>query len=249
VSGFFAVLLRVHLGCATAATAAFWLAACAPKGGPFHRAAGRWFSRLIYAAGATGGALAIAQLAAPTFVRPPDPALPPDAVLAFVRVTRQTMWFVLYALLIIVAPVQHGLAVVAATSQPRRVRSRPHAALSLLSMFGSVLLLPAAVSWQQWVFLIVTPIGFVVGVRNLAYAGRPFATPGEWQKEHLTSLITAGITLHTVMFVFASSRTMGLTLHGWQALVPWTLPALVGLPIILLLRGRWRARVFHRERL
>jgi hypothetical protein len=151
---------------------------------------------------------------------------------------------VLYALFIIVTPVQHGLAVVAASSQPMRVRSRPHATLSLLSMLGSALILSAAVSWQQWMFLIVAPIGFVVGVRNLAYASRPFATPGEWQKEHLTSMITAGITLHTVMFVFMVSRTMGMTLQGWGALAPWAVPALAGLPIILLLRSRWRARTF-----
>jgi len=100
------------------------------------------------------------------------------------------------------------------------------------------------VAWQQWMFLIVAPIGFAVGLRNLAYASRPFATPGEWQREHLTSMITAGITLHTVMLVFTSSRTMGLTLQGWAALAPWTVPALVGLPIILLLRRRWRARTF-----
>jgi hypothetical protein len=55
-------------------------------------------------------------------------------------------------------------------------------------------------------------------------------------------MITAGVMLHTVMFVFASSRTLGLTLSGFPALVPWTLPAVVGLPIILWLRRRWVPR-------
>jgi len=242
VSGFFGALLGVHLVCAAAATMAFWLAAFSSKGGHFHRRTGRLFSRLIYSAAVTGGALAIAHLIAPLAVRPPDPPLTPDAALAAARATRQTMWLVLYALVIIVTPVQHGLAVVAAGAQPMRTRSRLHAVLNTLALLGSVVLVPAAVSWQQLTFLIVAPIGFVVGLRNLSYATQPFATPAAWQKEHLTSLITAGITLHTVLLVFTLSRTLGVALHGWRAFAPWTLPALIGLPIIFWLRTRWRAR-------
>jgi hypothetical protein len=240
VSAFFAALLRVHLMFAASSTIAFWLAASAPKGGPFHRAAGRWFARLIYATAFTGGTLAVAQLVAPTFVRPPDPAWSADTIAANVRLTRQTMWLVLYVLITIVAAVQHGLATIAAAAQPLRLRSRPHAFWNLLAMAGSVLLIPAAVPWRQWLFIIVAPIGFIVGLRNLRYASQPFATPAGWQREHLTSMITAGIMLHTVMFVFASSRTLRLTLSGWAVLAPWTVPALVGLPIILWLRSRWR---------
>ncbi len=233
----FAALLRVHLACAAGATIAFWLAAFAPKGGPFHRKAGYAFSRLIYAAAVTGGLMALVELAAPTFVRPPDPSATADSIAAAVRLTRQTMWLVVYLLIIIVTPVHHGLATIAAAAQPMRLRSRVHAVWNLLSMIGSVLLVPAAVAWQQWTYLIVAPIGFIVGLRNLSYASRGFATPRDVQREHLTSLITAGIVLHTVMLVFTSSRTMGLALEGWRALAPWTVSALIGLPIILLLRS------------
>ena len=76
------------------------------------------------------------------------------------------------------------------------------------------LLLGAAVVWQRWLFLIVVPIGFVVGLRNLQLRESPTATPSEWEREHLTSLITAGVTLHTAFFVFGTSRSLGLDLHG-----------------------------------
>jgi hypothetical protein len=243
VSAVFAALLRVHLVLAASAAVAFWLAASAPKGGRFHRAAGRRFSFLIYATAATGGVMAIAELLAPASIHPPDASLSAAAAADAIRLTRHTMWLVLYALVIIVAPVQHGLATVAAGAQPMRVRSRHHALLSLLGIAGSGLLIPAAIAWQQWTWLILTPIGFIVGLRNLSYANRPFATPGEWQREHWTSLITAGISLHTVMLIFTVSRTMRMTLTGWTALAPWTLPALIGLPIIWWLRRRWRPRL------
>ena len=241
MSPFFSALLRVHLTFAAASTMAFWFAASAPKGGPFHRAAGRWFARLIYATALSGGILAVAQLVAPLAVRPPDPEWSADIIDANIRLTRQTMWLVLYLLITIVAPVHHGLATIAAAAQPMRIRSRAHAAWSLLAMAGSILLIPAAVAWQQWLFVMVAPVGFIIGLRNLNYANQPFATPTAWQREHLTSMITAGIMLHTVMLVFASSRTLGLALAGWMALAPWTVPALIGVPIIFWLRTRWRA--------
>ena len=112
--------------------------------------------------------------------------------------------------------------------------------LNTLALLGSVVLVPAAVSWQQLTFLIVAPIGFVVGSAICRMRAQPFATPAAWQKEHLTSLITAGITLHTVLLVFTSSRTLGddACMVGEPRAVD--VASAVGLPIIFWLRNRWR---------
>jgi hypothetical protein len=218
VTGWAQALLRVHLACAGAATLLFWAAAVLPKGGGPPRAAGRWFARILYGAAATGGVLALTHL------------FTADAA------TRRVMWLALYVLLIIVAPVQHGLAVVGAGADPRRLRTWPHATLCLLAMLGSVVLLPAMVVWQQATWLVVAPIGFVVGFRQMAYAGRSQATPAEWRREHLTSQLTAGITFHTTLLVFGTARTLGWQLQGWHVWLPWILPAAIGLPILLWLR-------------
>lgn len=229
----FSSLLAFHLTCAFLAIALFWVAAAALKGGRPHRRAGAWFSRAVYVTAATGAAMAVAGLLAPDWSHPlatVDPAAR--------QAGRQTMWLVLYVLLIVVAPVQHGLAVVAASTQPARVRSRTHAALNIASMVGSLALLSATVIWQRWIFLIVMPVGFIVGLRNMAYASLQTATPRAQRQEHLTSLVTAGITLHTALFVFGTSRTLGWEMTGLTQLWPWTLPALVGLPAIVYLRTR-----------
>lgn len=233
----FDALLRLHLAFAFGAMAAFWVAAASAKGGTRHRAAGRWFARLIYAAAAIGGALAVAELISPNLLRPPS-ASGPDAALAAGR-TREMMWLILYVLVIIVAPVQHGLAVIRAGPQPARVRSALHATLSVLGLAGTVLLIPAAIAWQRWTFLVIAPVGFIVGVRNLSYASRHLASPSEWQREHLTSLITAGITLHTALLVLGTTRSLGLTLGGWAQFVPWALPAVLGLAVMVWVRMRW----------
>jgi hypothetical protein len=223
VSSILAGILPIHLLCAAGATVTFWIAAVAGKGGRLHRAAGRWFSRLAYLTAATGAAMAAMRLAMPT----------PAA-------ERQTMWLVLYVLLIIVAPVEHGLRVVTARAEPVLVRSRWHAFLTLGAMVASVALVPAALLWERWHFLIVAPIGLGVGLRQLAYASRPHATRPEWEREHLTSLLTAGITLHTALLVFGTTRSLGLASTGVASLWPWILPAIVGLPMISGLRSRRR---------
>jgi hypothetical protein len=238
VTGWAHALLRVHLFFAFGATVAFWVAATTSKGGRTHRRAGRWFSRLVYGAAGTGVALALASLIVPGAVRATDASVPAAQAEAAARHTSQLMWLALYVVLIIVAPVQHGLAVVAAGAQPARLRTWPHLTLCLLAMLGSALLLPTLVVWQQITWLAVAPIGFVVGLRQMAYAARPSVTPAEWRKEHLTSLLTAGITLHTTLFVFAALRSLKWQADGWQMWLPWVLPALVGLPIIAWLRKK-----------
>lgn len=111
--------------------------------------------------------------------------------------TPHLMWLVLYLLVIIVAPVQHGLAVVSAGALPARIRSRPHLALNLAAIAGTVALFPAAIIWHAWPWFLIVPAGFAVGVRDMHYAGRTTATANEWEQEHLTSMISAGIALHT----------------------------------------------------
>jgi hypothetical protein len=58
------------------------------------------------------------------------------------------------------------------------------------------------------------------------------------RREHLTSLVTGGITLHTALLVFGMTRSLELQLTGALSLLPWTVPALVGAVVIGILRRR-----------
>ena len=236
-----ALLLTVHLGCAATATLLFWVAASARKGGSVHRAAGRWFARLVYATAITGGAMASARLFLPVSLL--ARASGSDQMVVLTAGERQMMWLVLYVLLIIVAPVQHGLAVVRAASMPPNIRSHRHAVLTFGAMLGSLAIIPAALLWQQWLFLIVGPIGLIVGLRHLRYATLRSATRLDWEREHLTSMIVAGVTLHTALLVFGATRTLGLSMSGAVSLVPWTMPAVLGLPVLVWLRRTRRPPV------
>lgn len=223
------VLLGVHLACAFSATAAFWVSGLSSKGGRLHRAAGRRFSQLIYAAAATGGVLALIGLAVPQWLAPLD---------STGTATRHKMTLILYLLIVIVAPVQHGLAVIAAGPASMRVRSRTHATLSMAGLLASLVMFPLSVAWHAWGGLLVSPAGFIVGVRNMLYASRPVASESQWQREHLTSLLTAGIVFHTAFFALAAARWPSMFSDPPWSAAPWLAPAAIGLPVILYLRSR-----------
>jgi hypothetical protein len=236
MSGVLDALLRVHLACDAGATVAFWFAAGSRKGGRVHRGAGRWFMRFVYGAAFFGLVLAVIGLWSPQLVRPLAADLPPADRADVLTAARQSMWLVLYILVILVGPVHHGLSVIRAGRSPSVVRSAAHTVIAVLAVGGSVAMFAASVRWEEWTYLVIAPIGLVIGVRHLAYRMRPSATAVEWRREHLTSLLTAGIVLHTALFVFGSSRTLGLSFEGPLEFVPWVLPTLVGLPVILVLR-------------
>jgi hypothetical protein len=207
--------------------AAFWVTAAVQKGGRLHRAAGRRFSQLIYAAAATGGVLAVLGLVMPVLFAPLDPGG---------SATRHKMTLTLYLLVVIVAPVQHGLAVIRAGPIPLHVRSRVHATLSAAGLVGTLVMFPLSIAWHFWGLLLVSPAGFIIGLRHMVYASRSVVSEAEWRREHLTSLLTSGILFHTAFFVLTAAR--GPELFGrfpWSA-APWLAPAAIGLPAVMYLR-------------
>jgi hypothetical protein len=225
------VLIAALSTCATGAAVAFWANVLLPKGGVAHRRVGRWFARLLYASAATAGMVLLVSLAWPSVISDDLAALS----------MRHVLLLAPYTLVILIAPAQHGVGAIAAGPLPMTLRSRAHALLNTAAIVGSLFVFPAALIWRAWMFVLMTPAGFVIGLRNMRYASHVSATPDEWQREHLTSLITAGMALHTMLGVLASlrwpSRLGGV---GWSILFlgPWA----IGLPICLWLRATWRAR-------
>lgn len=212
------LVLGVHLACAFGATALFWIPIFASKGGPLHKGAGRLYARLIYLTAFSGAPLAVAM-----FLSAPDEA------------TRQTAAFLAYLITILVQPVFHGVRVVRLRAQ-KSVASPLHTALALMAIAAGIAIGAAALVWQQWPFLLVSPIGPVMGVRALVYESR-------WREEHIIAMVMSGIAVHTAMLVFGTSRTLHMTLTGPAAYVPWLLPISIGLPLLV-----WQIRRERRAR-
>jgi hypothetical protein len=216
----FRLVLAAHLACACGATALFWVPIFATKGGPLHIRAGRLYSRLIYLTALTGTPLALLLFAGA-----------PDAA------TRRTAIFLGYLLTILVMPVFHGVRVARAHKARTPVGSPLHTGLAVAAIVAGIALGIAAIGWRVWPYLLLSPIGPVLGIRALLYAARARRGPVRWREEHIVAMVMSGIGVHTAAFVFGSSRTMHLNLGGAAAYVPWVLPAAVGLPWLV-----WRIR-------
>ena len=223
----FRLVLGVHLACAFGATAVFWIPLFADKGGALHIGAGRLYARLIYLTAITGAPLALLMLLSAS-----------DAS------ARHTAVFLGYLLTILVMPVYHGVRVVRARRAGGRVGSPLHTLLAASAIGAGVGLGAAAIAWREWPFLLMSPIGPVLGVRALRYAADSSRLSGAgWREEHIVSMVMSGIAVHTAMLVFGTTRTLHMTFTGAAAYLPWLLPAIVGLPLLLLrIRQERRAR-------
>lgn len=226
--------LAAHLACALGAAVVFWVPIAASKGGPLHLKAGRLYVRLIYLTALTG-----APLAAWLFARAAEPA------------AGRTAAFLTYLIAILVMPVYHGVRVARAARAGTPVASPVHTILSLAAIAGGLAMGVLAVGWREWPYVLLSPVGPVLGIRALVYASvtRPGKNvpvprtgtflPGRvsWREEHIVAMLMSGIAVHTALLVFGIGRTLGVQLTGAGIYVPWLLPVVVGLPLLL-----WRVR-------
>ncbi len=209
----FRLVLGVHLACAFGAAAVFWIPLFAAKGGPIHVGAGRVYVRLIYLTALTGAPLALLMLLSAT-----------DAS------ARHTAAFLGYLLTILVMPVHHGVRVVRARRPGARIGSPLHTALAVSAIAAGVALGAAAMAWREWPFLLMSPIGPLLGVRALNSTRLNY----DWREEHIIFMVMSGIAVHTAMLVFGTTRTLHMTFTGVAAYLPWLLPAVIGVPLLLL---------------
>jgi hypothetical protein len=214
----FRLVLGAHLACAFGAAALFWIPLSAAKGGPLHVRAGRLYARLIYLTALTGVPLTVMMLASASDQG--DPA------------TMRTAAFLAYLLTILVMPVYHGVRVVRARDGAR-VGSLLHTALAIAAIAGGLMLGAAAVAWREWPFVLMSPIGPVLGIRALRYA----KSSTGWREEHIVFMVMSGIAVHTAMLVFGTTRTLQMTFTGAAVYLPWLLPTLIGFPLLV-----WRVR-------
>lgn len=103
--------------------------------------------------------------------------------------------FLIVLAVVVAAALQHAKAVRAAGRLPRNVRSQLHATLNIAVLIGSFGLLPATVVWHTWLFLLLAPMGFAIGLRNMSYASRISVTEVESRREIASSQIGASLAV------------------------------------------------------
>ena len=226
----------IHIVFGFAGLAAFWVPIFAKKGAVNHVRFGKifvWSAYVVLAAAALALLLRTLDLA----LRGVGPADEPG-LFGF-------MVFLGYLTLITFVTVRHGMCVLQSKRDPGSVRTPLNVSLAYASVAASLIVIAYAliISPPNIVILLaLSPIGFGVGFGNLRYMRNAPATRRAWMYEHLGAMLGAGIAFHTAFAVFGANRLFDIGLTGWVAVIPWILPAAVGIPATILWTRHYRRK-------
>lgn len=216
--------------------AAFWVPVFAHKGGSLHRAAGKVFrySAMIVVA-AAGLAVVLHSLR----------ALLEGHSISADPAGWSFLMFLGYLALVTGGILSHGFGVL----QEKRdltALNTPYRRATAWAMIGSsVFIVGWTLYWQPpnaILLYALSPIGIGNGLGILAVLNGRRAGPGQWKLEHLNALLGCGIAFHTAFAVFGMGRFLPVQLPGaWQVL-PWILPAAIGIPASIIWTRYYRRR-------
>ncbi|MDX1498985.1 MAG: hypothetical protein R3176_03755 [Woeseiaceae bacterium] len=216
--------------------AAFWIPVFARKGAANHVRFGRifvWSAYVVLAAAATALALRLGRLARQEIGPADEPAL-----YAF-------MLFLGYLTLVTFATIRHGMQVLRHKTDSGAIGTAFNVGLAWASIAASTGLILYALILKPPVMILLlalSPIGFGVGFGNLRYMKNPPQSRRAWMYEHLGAMLGGGIAFHTAFAVFGASRLFDLGLTGWVAVIPWVLPAAIGIPATVIWTRHYRRK-------
>ncbi|MFN2383122.1 MAG: hypothetical protein ABR559_02535 [Gemmatimonadota bacterium] len=236
------LILPVHIAFGFFGLVAFWFPVLSPKGGTLHVRAGKVFLLSAYIVAGTAITVALLTIAQP-FATHPDrlPSNPAD-IPATLADLRQFSAFLAYLGIITLASVFHGVRAMQTKKDPAAIRTPFHTAINLLAMAAGAGILVMGILVRQPIFLALAPIGLLIGWGGLRYARRPPRTRRAYFYEHMGGMLGAGIAFHTAFAVFGIQRFVEFSLEGPLEIVPWVLPAIIGVPANYIWTRRYRRK-------
>jgi hypothetical protein len=212
------LLLPIHIAAGFAALILFWVPALTKKGGPAHRAAGRWYVRAMAFITVTGFVLAAFFIAGDRVNQ--------GLFLLFLGViTGTSLW--------------NGWRVLQVKRDPAAYVARLHVAVALVNVLGGMALIAFGIATAKPLFYAFGPVGIVIGGNMLALARRRPDDPKYWLYEHFTGMIGSGIASHVAFLAFGGRQLFGYDQTGF-ALWLWITPVVLGTAAIIALNFWYR---------
>ena len=235
----FLALVTVHIVPGSVGLITFWIPVVGRKGGKNHRRFGQLFINALLATGLTAVAIATTTLIDPVATHPHlsnhDVFGDPQMISVIFG------WMMLYLATLTVNLAWHGrLALMHRTN---------HAATGTPVNFALQVLLTVAAGncllqgyWSDQVMVMaMSLVGFATVATNLWFIFKPQPRRHDYIKEHIKSLVGAGISVYTAFFAFGAVRLM-----PELALTPglWAVPLVTGL-ILIIYHQQATTRRFH----
>lgn len=226
----------VHVVFGFIGLAAFWIPIFTRKGAVNHVRFGKvyvWSAYVVLG----GAALALMVRFADLYQQGIGPTEQPT-LFAF-------LVFLGYLTLVTFVTIRHGMQVLRNKRDPAAMRTPLNLALACAAIAASagIILYGLVLSPPNALLLFaLSPIGFGVGAGNLRYIRKPPVSGRSWMYEHLGAMLGGGIAFHTAFAVFGASQLFDIGLTGWAAVIPWVLPAAIGIPATFIWTRHYRRK-------
>jgi len=244
MANLFQLLRWAHIAAGGIALILFWIPAIAPKGGKIHIRAG-WFyvgcmSVVVLTAFAMSGLAFTIPLAIRGIARPLSPAELAD----FLRNQRIVATFLAYLAGVTLAAGWQGIWATKTKREPKTMRTPFSLALNALIILGGLTVLVLGIKYHSGPLIGLSPIGPLIGARNLKYLLSGPQTRMHWWYVHLGSMIGTGIAGYTAFIVFGAARLLPSVAQNQLYTIFWVLPTIIGVTAISATIAFYR-RKFH----
>ncbi len=214
----------------------FWIPLLSKKGSPMHKKLGKiwmWLARLVLLTAFLGILMYVPDLLAAgktPFSHPNSYAF--LIFLGYLSIV--TFVITIYA----VDVLKHKTDVSQLATPYMKSQAYVCIALSLVIVAYAFIYNPDT----KIVLLALSPVGLSTGWGMLSYMAGKQPSKRAWLYEHLGSVIGAGIAFHTAFAVFGMTRIFDIGLTGGLAVIPWILPALIGIPASIIWRRHYQKK-------
>jgi hypothetical protein len=224
----FELLVAIHIVTGATGLVSFWVPVAGRKGGKNHARFGKLFTMMMLFTGSVAICIALTTLSDPVATHPQliDHPQFGDAKL----IAGIFGWMMLYLATLTINLAWHGWLCI--------VNRRDHLANRVWhNLLLQVLLTIAAINcaWQGWqlgqlLMVGISMVGFATVATNLWFLYKPNPRPLDRIKEHIKSLVGAGISVYTAFFAFGAVRYI-----PELALTPalWSVPLITGVTLII----------------
>lgn len=226
----------VHVIAGFTGLAAFWVPIFARKGGARHVLFGRIFKYCAYVV-LLGALLSISLHLAQGVAEGHGPR---NAASSFAFLV-----FLAYLAWVTFVGLRHGIAVLQHKKDLTVMNTPLNRVIAWSANFSSVGLIAYALVFSppnNILLFALSPIGLATGIGILKAIKGKRPEGKAWFYEHMGAMMGTGIAFHTAFAVFGSGQLFNLGLSGFVAVIPWILPALIGIPAINLWTRHYKRR-------
>lgn len=224
----FEILVTIHIITGTIGLVSFWIPVVGRKGGKGHTRYGTLFTMMMLVTGSVAVGIALTTLSDPAGTHPHlseheifgDPAM----------IAGIFGWMMLYLATLTVNLAWHGWLCIRNRADHRANRAWHNLLLQVLLTAVSLNCAWQGYLLEQALMLAISGVGFATVATNLWFLYKPNPQPVDRLKEHIKSLVGAGISVYTAFFAFGAVRILPEI-----ALTPalWSVPLITGLTLIL----------------